>query len=138
MSLAEAHAILRQPVEGLNCLAEAARIIETTDERITRLSCIGCAAIFPPAIEQRPSETIVRQSPLPSGRARGFSNCAPASLARLWRDQGSSRMRRVLLAPVYNWFTEGFDMPDLKDAKALLDELGSCLASHRDLPEDHL
>ena len=63
---------------------------------------------------------------------------AAASLARLWRNQGKLADARVLLAPVYNWFTEGFDMPDLKDAKALLDELGSCLASHRDLPEDHL
>jgi predicted ATPase len=43
-------------------------------------------------------------------------------MARLWRDQGASGMRE-LLAPVYGWFTEGFDTRDLKDAKALLDEL---------------
>ena len=45
------------------------------------------------------------------------------SLARLWRDQGKVRQARELLAPVYNWFTEGFDALDLKEAKALLDEL---------------
>jgi len=48
---------------------------------------------------------------------------AAASLARLRRDQGRSAEARNLLAPVYNWFTEGFDTPDLKDVKALLDEL---------------
>ena len=45
------------------------------------------------------------------------------SLARLWRDQGKVRQARELLAPVYEWFTEGFDTLDLKEAKALLDEL---------------
>src|SRR5271169_5770185 len=48
---------------------------------------------------------------------------AAVSLARLCRDQGRRAEARDLLAPVYNWFTEGFDMPDLKDAKALLAEL---------------
>jgi predicted ATPase len=48
---------------------------------------------------------------------------AAASLARLRRDQGRHAEARDLLAPVYGWFTEGFDTPDLKEAKALLDEL---------------
>jgi predicted ATPase len=47
------------------------------------------------------------------------------SLARLWRDQGKVQRARELLAPVYSWFTEGFDTLDLKVAKALLDELQS-------------
>jgi len=45
------------------------------------------------------------------------------SMARLWRDQGKPQQARALLAPVYGWFTEGFDTLDLKEAKALLDEL---------------
>jgi predicted ATPase len=45
------------------------------------------------------------------------------SLARLWRDQSERRKAHDLLAPIYGWFTEGFDTADLKDAKALLDEL---------------
>jgi predicted ATPase len=48
---------------------------------------------------------------------------AAASLARLRRDQGRSAEARDLLAPVYGWLTEGFATPDLKEAKALLDEL---------------
>jgi len=48
---------------------------------------------------------------------------AGTSLARLWRDQGKRTEARDLLAPIYDWFTEGFDTPVLKEAKALLDEL---------------
>ena len=49
---------------------------------------------------------------------------AAVRLARLWGDQGRHTEARDLLAPVYGWFIEGFGTPDLKDAKALLDELG--------------
>ena len=47
------------------------------------------------------------------------------SMARLWRSRGKVQQARELLAPVYGWFTEGFDTLDLKEAKALLDELAS-------------
>jgi predicted ATPase len=50
---------------------------------------------------------------------------AAMSMARLWRDQGKREEARDLLAPVYGWFTEGFDTRDLKEAKALLDELAA-------------
>ncbi len=67
---------------------------------------------------------------MPHGRvmaARGYVSCrfAAMSMARLWRDQGKRQQARELLAPVYGWFTEGFDTLDLKEAKALLDELAS-------------
>ena len=45
--------------------------------------------------------------------------------ARLWRDQGKRDEARELLAPVYGWFTEGFDTLDLKEARVLLDELAA-------------
>jgi predicted ATPase len=54
---------------------------------------------------------------------RGYELRAATSLARLWAAQGRQGEARELLAPLYGWFTEGFDTPDLKDAKALLDEL---------------
>ena len=47
------------------------------------------------------------------------------SLARLWRDQSKVPQARELLASVYGWFTEGFETHDLKEAKALLEELGA-------------
>ena len=59
-----------------------------------------------------------------SQQAKSLELRAATSLARLWRDQGKRAEARDLLAPVYGWFTEGFDTADLKDAKALLDELG--------------
>jgi predicted ATPase len=66
--------------------------------------------------------------------ARGYELRAAVSLARLCRDHGRHAEARDVLAPVYGWFTEGFDTPDLKDAKALLDELGG--ASCADLATD--
>jgi len=55
--------------------------------------------------------------------ARWFELRAARDLARIWHDQGKSENARNLLAPVYDWFTEGFDTADLKEAKVLLDEL---------------
>ena len=52
-----------------------------------------------------------------------FELQAAVSLARLWRDQGKHTEARDLLGPIYHWFTEGFDAPDLKDANGLRDEL---------------
>ena len=54
---------------------------------------------------------------------RGYELRAATSLARLWREQGRQDEARELLAPLYGSFTEGFDAPDLKEAKALLDML---------------
>jgi predicted ATPase len=58
-------------------------------------------------------------------RAKSWELRAAMSMARLWRDQGKVQQARELLAPVYGWFTEGFDTRDLKDAKALLEELAA-------------
>jgi class 3 adenylate cyclase/predicted ATPase len=64
--------------------------------------------------------TVARQQ-----QAKSWELLAAMSMARLWRDQGKSQQARELLAPVYGWFTEGFDTRDLKEAKALLAELAS-------------
>jgi predicted ATPase len=58
-------------------------------------------------------------------QAKSWELRAAKSMARLWRDQGKRNEARELLAPVYGWFTEGFDTLDLKEAKALLDELAA-------------
>src|SRR5262249_23099842 len=57
--------------------------------------------------------------------AKGFELRAAISLARLWQSRGDHREACELLAPIYNWFTEGFDTRDLREAKALLEELGN-------------
>ena len=64
--------------------------------------------------------TVARQQ-----QAKSWELRAAMSLARLWRDQGKPQQARELLAPVYGWFTEGFDTRDLKEAKALLEELAA-------------
>ena len=58
-------------------------------------------------------------------QAKSWELRAAMSMARLWRDQGKRQQARDLLAPVYGWFTEGFDTLDLKQAKTLLDGLAS-------------
>ena len=72
-----------------------------------------------------------RQRPVSSRRltslrrqqAKSWELRAAMSLARLWQQQGKQAKARALLAPIYGWFTEGFDTADLQEAKALLDEL---------------
>jgi predicted ATPase len=56
-------------------------------------------------------------------QARSWELRAALSLSRLWQQQGKGAAARQLLAPLYSWFTEGFDTPDLQEARALLDEL---------------
>ncbi|WP_247517018.1 adenylate/guanylate cyclase domain-containing protein [Bradyrhizobium sp. 190] len=126
MWLAEAYAMIAQPSDGLNCLAEAARMIETTEERTSeaelhRLRGDLLNATGDPAATERNYHQALAVAR--SQSAKLFELRASTSLARLWRDQGKQDEARKLLAPVYGWFTEGFDTLDLKQAKALLDEL---------------
>jgi predicted ATPase len=65
----------------------------------------------------------VSSAPARRQQAKSWELRAAMSMARLWRDQGKRDEARELLAPVYGWFTEGFDTLDLKEANALLDEL---------------
>ena len=73
----------------------------------------------------REAEACFRRAPKSHAisKRRSWELRAATSLARLWRDQGKRAQAHDLLAPVYGWFTEGFDTADLKEAKGLLDEL---------------
>ena len=125
---AESYAKLERSVEGLDCLSEAAQIIEATDERFNQselhrlrdhlLNAIGDEAAARQTFDQ--ALLVAKQQ-----SARTLELRAATSLARLWRNQGKCTEARDLLAPVYNWFTEGFDTPVLKEAKALLDQLAA-------------
>jgi predicted ATPase len=124
--LAEAHAKLGQSAEALNFLAEAAQLIERTDERCAEaelhrlrgdlLNFTG-DQVAAEGSYQRALEVARRQN------ARTFELRAATSLARLWYGQGKRTEARDLLAPIYGWFTEGFNTPVLQDAKNLLDQL---------------
>jgi class 3 adenylate cyclase/tetratricopeptide (TPR) repeat protein len=126
MTLAEIHGMAAQPEEGLNRLAEAATLVETTQERwaeaeMHRLRGTLLLSMHEHAI----AEECYRQALAVARRqsAKFWELRAALDLARLWRDQGKRTEARDLLAPIYGWFTEGFDTPVLQDAKALLDEL---------------
>jgi predicted ATPase len=68
---------------------------------------------------------LVSSAPARQQQAKSWELRAAMSMARLWSNQGKRDEARELLTPVYGWFTEGFDTLDLKEAKALLDEIAS-------------
>ncbi len=126
MWLAEAYAMVGQPADGLNCLAEAAQIIETTDERcheaeLHRLRGDLLNATGDPSAAERSYHQALAVAKLQSAKLLELQ--ASISLARLWCKQDRRGEARDLLAPIYGWFTEGFDALDLKEAKLLLEEL---------------
>jgi class 3 adenylate cyclase/tetratricopeptide (TPR) repeat protein len=124
--LAEAYA-LAGVAEERNCLAEAARIVETTDERVSEAELLHRVPgdLLNAAGDRSAAEQHYRQAIAVAEQqsAKLLQLRASISLAQLWRDQGKPVEARDLLRPIYNWFTEGFDALDLKSAKALLDKL---------------
>ena len=126
--LARAYAVRGKFDEARRCVGEAMTAVETTKERwweaeINRVA--GEIAFLSPQPDVAKAEAyfekalaIARQQ-----QAKSWELRAAMSMARLWRDQGKRDEARDLLAPVYGWFTEGFDTLDLKEAKALLSEL---------------
>jgi predicted ATPase len=124
--LAHCYRRARQPKEGFRYLDEAAHLIETKQigageaemyrTRGELLIALGDRKVAE-ANFLRAIDVARRQD------AKLFELKAACSLALLWRDQHKPRAARDLLRPIYIWFTEGFDAPDLKDAKALLNEL---------------
>jgi predicted ATPase len=126
--LAAAYGAVAQPEKGLEVLAEALSVVNNKGERyyeaeIHRLTgellLAGCAD------QQAASEASFHQALIVARaqQAKSWELRAAISLSRLWQQQGKRAEAHALLAPVYGWFTEGFDTADLKDAKALLDEL---------------
>jgi class 3 adenylate cyclase len=110
---------------GLEVLEDAARQIEATQERLSEALLHFTRGQLLIGVDHRAAEASFHQSLAIARRqsAKPFELRASTSLARLWRDQGKRTEARDLLAPIYGWFTEGFDTPDLKEAKALLEEL---------------
>jgi class 3 adenylate cyclase len=124
--LAFAYARLGQPVDGLNCLAEAAQIIETTDGRLGESTVHSLRGVLldatgDPSAAERSHHEAIAVAKLQSAKLSELR--ASINLARLWCKQDRRGEARNLLGPIYGWFTEGFDAGYLKEAKALLDEL---------------
>jgi class 3 adenylate cyclase/predicted ATPase len=130
LHLAKAYSELDQFDEAWRNIRDAMSAIEDTKERwweaeVNRTA--GEITLLSPERDAAKAEeyfegalAVARQQ-----QAKSWELRAAMSLARLWRDQGKTEQARELLAPVYGWFTEGFDTRDLKEAKALLEELAA-------------
>jgi predicted ATPase len=128
--LAKAHADLRQFDDAWRCTSEAISAIEATKERwfeAETYRIAGEISVKSPNPDTAKAVTYFERARTVAReqQAKSWELRASMSLARLWRDQGKVRQARELLAPVYGWFTEGFDTRDLKDAKTLSEELAS-------------
>jgi predicted ATPase len=129
--LASAHAELGQFDDAWRCIGEAITTVKATKERwceaeVHRLA--GEIALMSPQQPGKGEAEAYFELALSVARdqqAKSWELRAAMSVARLLRDQGQGGTARELLAPVYAWFTEGFDTLDLRNAKALLDELAS-------------
>jgi predicted ATPase len=127
--LAMAYAELGQPDDARRCINDAIDKVERSKEKwceaeVNRIAGEVALKSRTPDTEQAEKYfdralAVARQQ-----QAKSWELRAAMSMARLWRDQGKPQQARELLAPVYGWFTEGFDTLDLKQAKALLEELG--------------
>jgi predicted ATPase len=126
--LAEGYVELGQFDDAWRCISEALTTIATTKERWFEAEINRVAG---DVVRRSPDRDAAKveayfESALAIARkqqAKSWELRAATSMARLWRDQGKRQQAHDLLAPVYGWFTEGFDTLDLKEAKALLDEL---------------
>jgi predicted ATPase len=128
--LASAHAELDQLDDARRCAREAITIAEATNERWCEAElhrAAGEIALLLPEPDAAKAEAYFDRALAIAGRqqAKSWELCAAMSMARLWRDQGKRQQAHDLLAPVYGWFTEGFDTLDLRQAKALLDQLSA-------------
>jgi predicted ATPase len=125
--LAEAYGQAGQPEVGLQVLMEGLTLVATTEMRwweaeLHRLKGVLLLQLPSPDVPQ--AEACFQQA-LTVGRqhAKALELRAALSLSRLWQRQQKRAAARELLAPIYSWFTEGFDSSDLQEAKALLGEL---------------
>jgi predicted ATPase len=126
--LAEVYGTLGQPEAGLTALTEALTLVDTTGERWyeAELHRLKGGLLLQLSADNQAEAGNCFHHALDIARdqqAKSFELRTATSLARLWQQQGKRQEAYDLLAPIYGWFTEGFDTVDLQDAKALLDAL---------------
>ena len=129
-NLARAYTELGQFDNASHCIGEAMTTIQTTKERWSEAEVhriAGEIALKSPGPDVAKAEAYFQRalSVARQQQAKSWELRAAMSMGRLWRDQGKVQQARELLAPVYGWFTEGFDTSDLKEAKALTENSSS-------------
>jgi predicted ATPase len=117
-----------QPEAGLTTIAEALTLADTTEEGFyePELYRLKGELLLQESLDHQVEAEACFHHALDIARnqqAKSLELRATTSLARLWQQQGKCQEAHDLLAPVYHWFTEGFDTADLQDAKALLEVL---------------
>jgi len=127
-AMAEAHRKAGQVEEGLAAMAEAMEFAAKTNEGVAEAELHrekGELLLSRTPADQAGAEVSFRTALDVARRKKGklWELRTAMSLARLWQQQGRKEDARDLLAPVYDWFTEGFDTRDLKEAEVLLEEL---------------
>ena len=126
--LAEAYGHAGRVAEGLAALAEAQAIVATTGGQLNaaELSWLQGKLLWQAGQPLEEVEACFQQQRTIAyqQQAKAWELRAATSLSRLWQQQGKRAEASALLAPLYGWFTEGFDTTDLQEAKALLEELG--------------
>jgi class 3 adenylate cyclase/predicted ATPase len=127
--LAEVCAYLGHTAEGIQALAEAQALVEQQEERVWEAEIHrlrGVLLLRQPGLPLAEAEPWLQRALDVARRqeAKSLELRAAMSLSRLWQQQGKRHEAYDLLAPVYDWFTEGFDTADLQEAKVLLEELG--------------
>jgi class 3 adenylate cyclase/tetratricopeptide (TPR) repeat protein len=128
--LAMAYAELGQHDDARRCIDDAINKVERTNEKwceaeVNRVAGEVALKSLAPDTEKAENYFEHTLSVARAQQAKSWELRAAMSMARLWRDQGKAQQARELLAPVCGWFTEGFDTRDLKEAKALFDELAT-------------
>ena len=128
--LAWAYAKLDHSDDAQRSISEAMSVMDTSKEawfeaEVRRIA--GEIALMSPRPDIAKAEAYFERALVVARaqQAKSWELRAAMSMARLWRNQGKRDAARDLLAPVYGWFTEGFDTLDLKEAKALLEELAA-------------
>ena len=124
--LADVAAHLGHTEDGLQALAEAHTLVEQQEERWWEAEVCRLRGVLLRGQRGTPEAEAWLQQALDVARRQGAKSLelrAAMSLSRLWQQQGKRTEAYVLLAPIYGWFTEGFDTMDLQEAKVLLEEL---------------
>jgi hypothetical protein len=128
-AVAENYLVAGRCDEGLHAVARAVEMLETNQVRFAEaeLRRLNGELLLLAGRDSGDAEGFFRQALniAHAQEAKWWELRTSVSLARLLRDSNRRDEGQTILAAIYNWFTEGFDLPDLKDAKALLDELGN-------------
>src|SRR6185503_11759339 len=127
--LAETHGLAQRYSEGLEQIAQALAVSQETGETwyLSHLHHLRASLLRATDKNTEAAETSLRTAleVARTQRARGWELRTAISLGRLWCEQGNRAQARDLVASLYGWFSEGFETRDLREAKALLDDLGT-------------